>query len=47
MTRDEMIAQLTLLLDRSYEAGCDSSYEAGWDEGYREGYRRGLEDQNA
>jgi hypothetical protein len=35
MTRDEMIAQMTVFIDRAYENG--------WDEGYR----RGLEDQDA
>ena len=29
MTRDEMIAQFTLMIDRAYENG--------WDEGYRRG----------
>jgi hypothetical protein len=35
MTRDEMIAQIAIVIDRAYENG--------WDEGYR----RGLEDADA
>ena len=35
MTRDEMIAQFTLMIDRAYENG--------WDEGYH----RGQEDADA
>lgn len=29
MTRDEIIAEMTILIDRAYEAGYDNGYEAG------------------
>lgn len=32
MTRDEMIAQMTILIDRAYEAGWDEGYHRGLDE---------------
>lgn len=38
MTRDEMIAQMTVIIDRSYEAG--------YDEGWENGFRQAKEDSN-
>lgn len=43
MTRDEIIAQMTILIDRAYEAGFDNGDEAGYDRGYEIGFDRGRD----
>jgi len=34
MTRDEMIAQVKVIIDRAYESGWNEGYTEGWEKGY-------------
>ena len=47
MTRDEIIAEMTILIDRAWEAGFVDGDEAGYDRGFEIGFDRGRDSADA